>query len=103
VTTIGPGALIRDPHERFRLAQKTALSLLDKGLVTVRRVIEPYGEGELLSTKDAQHELQNGNNWLSPGDRKREFFFTLELTPDGEEALRSIPRENIPTVPGRVP
>jgi hypothetical protein len=38
VRTIGPGTMITDQSARFRLAKKSALSLLEKGFVEIRRL-----------------------------------------------------------------
>jgi hypothetical protein len=101
--TIGPGTIVTDQGARFRLAKKSALALLEKGFVEVRKGQDFGGsqEGQVVPIDEARRELAKGDNWLTPMDRKRDVYFWLEMTDGGEAALPSIPREGIPSVAGK--
>ena len=101
--TVGPGVLMPDSQQRFRAAQRALFSLLERGFVRVRKVGEPYGDGEVLSVAEARQALKSGNNWLPPTDRQRSSYYCVELTSDGDRQLDLASPEDFPSLPGRVP
>lgn len=96
--TVGPGALIADADEVLRLAQRAAISLVEKNLATVHRGPDWYGDGDELERGYAIEELEDPRNWLWPLDHPRDEFVWLVPTATGIRVVESIAFENFPTV-----
>ena len=81
----------RTTEQVFDMARKEALNMASAGLITVLECLDPETQHDYvpLSRDHYGEVLLNVENWSAPSEKSTKTFW-IELTPEGEQTLKSM-------------